>query len=187
MRGLTRSARGTDGPTQQNLCTHVCGYWIHASLSIICLFTCSSFNMGHRPFNLINARKPPATVTCSKPHRWATKYINTKEDAHAHVNRSAIRKWVYVACGELCSGAYGTNVECVTINMWTVKVGCATTGPLWSGVMKAGVNLQGCWDLRFGTYKFKNLHRQALHFKHLCWRCSLWSKFWVYFKKIKNK
>lgn len=28
MRGLTRSARGTDGPTQQNLCTHV---WIQNS------------------------------------------------------------------------------------------------------------------------------------------------------------
>lgn len=35
MRGLTRSARGTDGPTQQNLCTHVRGCRLHVSLSII--------------------------------------------------------------------------------------------------------------------------------------------------------
>lgn len=35
MRGLTRSARGTDGPTQQNLCTHVCECRLHGSLSLI--------------------------------------------------------------------------------------------------------------------------------------------------------
>lgn len=40
MQGLTRSARGTDGPTQQYLCMHVCAFRLHASLSIICLFSC---------------------------------------------------------------------------------------------------------------------------------------------------
>lgn len=39
MQGLTRSARGTDGPTQQYLCMQVCAFRLHASLSIICLFT----------------------------------------------------------------------------------------------------------------------------------------------------
>lgn len=49
MQGLTRSARGTDGPTQQYLCTHVCAFILHASLSIICLFTCSPRKVMWKP------------------------------------------------------------------------------------------------------------------------------------------
>lgn len=39
MQGLTRSARGADGLTQEYLCEHVCDFILHASLSIICIFT----------------------------------------------------------------------------------------------------------------------------------------------------
>lgn len=58
MQGLTCSARGTDGPAQY-LCMHVCAFRLHASLSIICLFTYSllEVNVENSSFNLINYHK----------------------------------------------------------------------------------------------------------------------------------
>lgn len=112
MQGLTRSARGTDGPTQQYLCMHVCAFRLHASLSFICLFTCSPCKSVRKnsSFNLIiyhinfsgkdshsTTHLPTHTYTPACYIMYYCTLMHTS--THAHIQTKApTRKWLYVGC-----------------------------------------------------------------------------------------
>lgn len=98
MQGLTRSARGTDGPTQQYLCMHVCAFRLHAFLNMICSSTYWPLQVKEEncSCNLIIYHKLPAkhNSPSTPTHRCRYTPVHIKRSAHTEVAVYWLQDWL---------------------------------------------------------------------------------------------
>lgn len=134
MQGLTRSARGTDGPTQQYLCMHVCAFRLHAFLNMICSSAYWPLQVKGEncSCNLIIYHKLPAKDQHNSPStptqrcRYTLVHIN-----RPHGGDCILAAGLAAACRELCYVTYGANIEHVIVIMQTETLGVLCSCGTW--------------------------------------------------------
>lgn len=203
MQGLTRSARGTDGPTQQYLCMHVCvhSYFMHPwALSI---YLPARYSVKESVFRSDQLRlqvfRTLSDKLCNKLKHLST-HIYTGKDAffkntlkhmttHAHMQIVLpTRKWLHascslpgvaVACRELCYVTYGANMVHATANIQTESHHVVWPRPCFGHV---SCGFERCWV--FSRPLKKTHHNVAGGYQNLV--LSTKQKYWIYFNRKSN-